>query len=510
VHIITVNDYLARRDSDEMRPIYEALGLSVACIIQGMSPSERQIAYDCDVVFCSNSELVFDYLKDQIEIKSTQHPLQLHAGRLRGQNNLTDNILLKGLHFAIVDEADSVFIDEARTPLIISASIEGNQEEIQVYKEAHYIASQAIKDIDFRVDLQKRYVTITDDGEDKIKLMSANLGAFWKGRVRRIELVSQALSSIFLFQKDIHYLVRDEKVQIIDEHTGRVMPDRSWEKGLHQFIEFKENCKLTPPRETLEKISYQRFFRFYHHLSGMTGTAYEVRSELWSTYQLPIIRIPTHKSNQRKKLGLQIFQSNVEKLEAIILSVQSKISDGRAILIGTDSVVSSEQLSNYMQLYKIDHQVLNAKQDDLEASIIAAAGQLKQVTISTSMAGRGTDIKLSNVVQSNGGLHVILTELNESSRIDRQLEGRCARMGDYGSTEIIVSMEDPIMKDHPPWLWRLFMNSSLPKKVKQQMCFAIMKYKQKILERRYSLMRAELLKSDQHQVELLAFAGNRL
>ena len=323
-------------------------------------------------------------------------------------------------------------------------------------------------------------------------------------------MVSKALTALFLFHKDEHYLLRDNKVQIIDQHTGRVMPDRSWEKGLHQLIEFKEGCELTKPRVTLEKISYQRFFRFYHHLAGMTGTANEVKKEFWSVYQLPVITIPSYRKNRRLTFKAKVCQRIDDKWPLIAQSVKASLDKGRAVLIGTGSVASSEILSAQLTEQGISHQLLNAKQDESEADIIAMAGQAGSVTIATSMAGRGTDIKLADSVARAGGLHVILTELQESSRIDRQLEGRCARMGDRGSVERIVSVEDAIAENIADIWFRLAAHVNPNDSINKIISMQLLRMAQRSLEKKHFKIRAALLKIDERQDELLAFTGQRI
>lgn len=518
VHVVTVNDYLAKRDCEEMTPVYQALGLTVACVLQGMSIEERQVAYASDIVYCTNNELVFDYLKDQIEIDSGRHALNLHAQRLKGNRAVTDKIMLNGLHFAIVDEADSILMDEAITPLIISATTQANQRESLVYQQALDIAKLFVEDKHFDLDAIERRVALLPAGEEFaqqiVQQRAVELGPFWRGRVRRIELVSQALSALYLFQLDQHYLLRDGKVQIIDQHTGRVMPDRSWEKGLHQLIEIKEGCELSKPRVTLEKISYQRFFRLYHHLAGMTGTAAEVSAECWSVYQLPVVKIPTHKKSLRLNYETVVCDNLEQKWDVVVQSVSRALAQGRAVLIGTSSVANSERLSEQLNIQCIGHKVLNAKQDEHEADIVAQAGQVAKVTIATSMAGRGTDIKLAKDVADAGGLHVILTELQDSSRIDRQLAGRCARMGDPGSVEYIISVEDAI-RDYLPEYWFKLANHSLFKKLfmrrfAKRINHGLLRKAQKTQEKRHFKMRSNLLKTDDQQGELLAFAGKRV
>ncbi|MGK0250443.1 MAG: preprotein translocase subunit SecA [Oleispira sp.] len=507
VHIITVNDYLASRDAEEMRPLYEWLGLSVGCIQQGMSTDQRRAIYACDITYCTNKELVFDYLKDHLIIKQATHSTYRHSERLKGNQTFDQQLMLRGLHFAIVDEADSVCMDEARTPLIISGQIQHNQDYETVYLQAMSIAKMLDPDKDYEQNDIQRYLELSITGENKIDILSTDMGSYWVGRVRRYEIVRQALSALIFFERDRHYLVNDGKIQIIDEHTGRVMPDRTWEKGLHQLIETKEDCAITAPREPLAKISYQKFFRRYHCLAGMTGTAKEVVNEFWQIYDIPVVDIPTHQRVCRRFYDDILCKTETDKLEAIVQSVHREITKGRSVLVGTSTVRSSELIAQRLVILGVNHSLLNAKQDAEEASIILSAGQPGNVTIATSMAGRGTDIKLHPKVKKAGGLHVILTELQDASRIDRQLAGRCARFGDPGSVELIVSIEDE-------WLQRAWYRNTLKffshHAWGQRLAIDMMRRSQKRLEKRYSRARYQLLQADESKSKLLAFITGNL
>ena len=510
VHVVTVNDYLTARDAEEMTPVYTRLGLDVGVIVHGLSPMERRDIYAKDVVYCTNKELVFDYLKDSIVLEGKQHKLNLHAERLKGNQQMLDGLMLRGLHFAIVDEADSVLLDEARTPLIISGPEIEQEEQQEVYQQAMAIASELELDKHYEVNLRERRVAFTDDGEMHVLQLTDGLGPFWVGRVRCLELVFQALTALHLFIRDKHYLVKEGKILIVDEHTGRVMEDRSWERGLHQLIEIKEGCELSNPRETLARISFQNFFRFYHHLGGMTGTAKEVASELWQVYGLPVVFIPTNKPSRRKKLGANVYIDESDKWHKVAEQIKVLHKAQRPSLVGTHSVAASELLSQNLQAMDVQHQLLNAKQDQLEAEIVANAGDPGCVTIATNMAGRGTDIKLNDEVESAGGLHVILTELHEASRIDRQLEGRCARQGDQGSFEVILSLDDSILSEQfSNYLKRLF-KWPLPKGFKNWLLLKLMRRAQKQLEADHARMRADLLKQDERQREILSFTSSKV
>jgi preprotein translocase subunit SecA len=345
VHVITVNDYLVGRDAENMGPIYEALGLAVGAVVHGMGVDERRASYACDVTYVSNKELAFDYLKDRLVLGRHQPRARLQLERLREGKSRADRLLLRGLCYGIVDEADSVLIDEARTPLIISGRGEQDGLEHEIYRRAIALAEQLTEGRDFRIDWRERRVRLTLPGEARLRQLTRNLGGLWSGRHRAEEFVSQALTALHLFVRDQHYLVTDGRVHIIDEYTGRVMEDRSWERGLHQMIEVKEGVETTQQVEPLARISYQRFFRRYLRLAGMTGTAREVTGELWSVYRLAVVRVPTNRPLQRKSLGDRVFRSADEKWEAVLDRIRTLHEQGRPILVGTRSVAASEHLS---------------------------------------------------------------------------------------------------------------------------------------------------------------------
>jgi preprotein translocase subunit SecA len=447
VHVVTVNDYLAARDAEWMRPVYEALGLSVGVAQTGQQPDERGAAYACDICYCTNKDLGFDYLRDTLTLDSLRGRGRLLLEKVLGRGDRLDRLLLRGLYFAIVDETDSVLVDEARTPLII-AGAEEVAADWELYSTALDICGELVEKDDFTIDESERAVFLTDAGKERLKLISAPLPPAWRSSRGREELVLQGLSALYLYDLDTHYLLRDGKVQIIDEYTGRVMEDRSWERGLQQLIEVKEECEVTARRTTLARITYQRLFRRYLRLSGMTGTAEEIAPELDAVYGLETVTIPPNQPVKRSDMGLSLYQTRQQKWIAVADAVVVLQNKGRPVLVGTRSVASSEELSAELTQRGLQHLVLNARQDDEEADIVAEAGLAGRVTVATNMAGRGTDIHLESHVESRGGLHVILTEFHESKRIDRQLIGRCARQGDQGSFEAIVSLEDELFLQH--------------------------------------------------------------
>jgi preprotein translocase subunit SecA len=508
VHVITVNDYLVERDCGLMKPVYETLGISVAAATAAMDHKTRQAAYASDVVYCTNKTVVFDYLRDRILLAANSSSLHLRLEKIYGADTRSRRLLLRGLHFAIVDEADSVLIDEARTPLIISTEVSPG-DEAAVAGQALELARQLDIGDDFVIVKAERRVALTEDGHQRIVDMCKALGGVWAGALRREELVIQALTALHLFVRDDHYLVRDGKVQVIDEHTGRVMADRSWGQGLHQLIEAKEECEITPRKESLARISYQRFFRRYLHLSGMTGTAAEVAGELGSVYGLPVVPVPTHRPNRRTHRRDRILETEQEKWRVIADRVAELNAKGAPVLLGTRSVASSEVASDLLNKRGLAHTVLSAKQDEEEAQIVAGAGEAGRITIATNMAGRGTDIKLAAGIAELGGLHVILSERHEAGRIDRQLAGRCARQGDPGSAEAILSMEDPLVRPYKggplEWLARGIAGSGTA--LGQAAMRIWIGFAQYRTERSQSQVRRNLLKTDKQMGDILSFSG---
>jgi preprotein translocase subunit SecA len=508
VHIVTVNDFLVLRDAAWMKPLYSFLGLTVGTITEGMAPEARRAAYACDITYCTNKQLVFDYLKDRLMLGQESRTLHLQIEALHAEYPRTRRLLLRGLCFVIVDEADSVLVDEARTPLIIS-NVGDASEERRIYGEAIAVARELTSGLDFSIRPREREVDLTARGRLRAAELAEPYGGLWIGPRRREELVRRALTALYLFQRDKQYLVRSGKVQIVDEYTGRVMADRSWERGLHQMIEAKEGCEITGQQETLARISYQRFFRRYLRIAGMTGTAREVARELWSVYRLPVVSIPTNRPVQRRRIADHVHLSAEAKWQAIVASLRRLHEAGRPVLVGTRSVAASEHLSELLAAAGLPHQVLNARQDQEEAKVIAAAGERGRITVATNMAGRGTDIRLGPGVADIGGLHVLATERHDARRIDRQLFGRGGRQGDPGSYQAIVSLEDELVHEvfgrHAArlgglaqrfaprtagWLGRLLVGLA-----------------QRAAEWHHARVRRELLRVDDHLSDLLAFTG---
>ncbi len=441
-HIITVNDYLAQRDAEWMGRIYRFCGLRVAHIEQAMSPDDRRAAYMSDITYCTNKEVSADFLRDRLALGRLRGLSSALLTKItRGGGSIIDRLVQRGLNFAIIDEADSVLVDEAITPLIISGPAP-NPEQIEAFRQAANIVSNFKRDTDYRVNARYREIELTNEGKNRLAQAAGNLGNIWQGERRREEIATKALVAKELYSLDKQYIIDDGKVVIVDDFTGRLMPDRSWRDGLHQAVEAKEKLEITPPKDTYARISFQRFFRMYHKLSGMTGTASEAAAEFWQIYHLPVVVIPTNRPCIRKYLPDIVMPTGPSKWQRILLEIRRVHESGRPVLVGTRSVRDSEHISQLLEAENLNHQVLNAVRHREEAQIVAGAGQAGKITVATNMAGRGTDIKLGRRVAESGGLHVIAGERNESGRIDRQLFGRCARQGDPGSAQAIVSLED--------------------------------------------------------------------
>ena len=516
VHVITVNDYLAERDAREMAPLYRYLGLSLGVVKHGMERPARRVTYGCDITYCSNKELAFDYLRDRVAPRGRSSALHVAWDHLRHDADATPAdpsqvVVLRGLAFAIVDEADSVCIDEARTPLILSATVQAPDQTRQCL-EMLALARSLHSGEHYEVDSFARTARLTEAGRLQLDAHAQGRDGWWSSLRGREEKLEQALSALTLFQRDRHYMVSKGKqedtdaIVIVDESTGRAMPDRSWERGLHQFIEAKEGVALTDPRETLARITYQRLLPRYMRLSGMSGTAAEVAPEIRRDYGLEVVRVPLHRPSRRVLLAPTFVATQAEKWQAVVAIVRRVALDqGRPVLIGTRSVAASEALSAALTAHGIAHALLNARQDQSEADLIACAGNPGRVTVATNMAGRGTDIRLGEGVAALGGLHVVLTEYHGSARVDRQLIGRCARQHDPGSAQAVVALDDELFSVCTPrlaaWLARA---GAAPR----WWYGAMRAWAQRQAEARDALARARTLEQDRRLRRTLAFSGS--
>jgi preprotein translocase subunit SecA len=508
-HVVTANDYLSQRDAQLMQAIYTFCGLNVGCIQQGMAPAERRQAYNAHVTYCTNKEVAADFLRDQLAMGPLPGLPAALLARIAGSgDDRMGRLVQRGLDCAIVDEADAVLIDEAVTPLIISGD-GPNQDQTDAFERAARLAKELKLGIDYRIDRRWGEVHLTPTGQQRLAALTQPLGGLWTGSRRREEMVLQALTARELFIRDKQYVIADDQVVIVDEFTGRLMPDRNWRNGLHQAIEAKEGIEIHPPKETYARISFQRFFRLYRKLSAMTGTAAEGQAELWQIYRLPVIPIPTHSPCQRTVMPERVFRSAAAKWEAIVDEIRSIHETGRPVLIGTRSVGASEYLSGLLSAQGMEHQVLNAVRQESEAQIIAGAGLQGRITVATNMAGRGTDIRLGRGVAALGGLHVVATERHEARRIDRQLFGRCARQGDPGSAQAFSSLDDELMQKHAlPLAVAL---ARWGRRGEMEISSALSRRRvdraQRRAERAARRQRQELLRADHWIDEHLGFAG---
>ncbi len=424
VHVVTVNDYLAKRDREWMGPIYEFLGLSIGVIQHGSTPEDRKKAYGSDVTYGTNNEFGFDFLRDNM-VRRLEHRVQ------------------RNLHFAIVDEVDSILIDEARTPLIISGP---SEESTDKYTKINKIIPGLAKDEDYQIEEKTRTVALTDRGNKKVEALLSVENLYDPSNVELVHHVNQALRAHSLFKADVDYVVKDGEVLIVDEFTGRLMPGRRYSDGLHQALEAKEGVKVEEENQTLATVTFQNYFRMYEKLAGMTGTAQTEAQEFHEIYKLDVVAIPTNRPMSRTNFPDRIYRTEREKFNAVVAEIADCHKKGQPVLVGTVSIEKSEILSQMLRRANVLHNVLNAKYHEMEAEIIKQAGQKSTVTIATNMAGRGTDIVLGQGVKDLGGLHVLGTERHEARRIDNQLRGRSGRQGDPGSSRFYLSMEDDLMR----------------------------------------------------------------
>lgn len=510
VHVITANDYLAQRDAQALAPLYAALGLRCTSVVQTQPHEERRLGWQADITYCTHQVAVFDYLRDRMAMKGRHHELQLQLARALAPGDSTP-WLMRGLDFAIVDEADNILIDEARTPLVISSDTDSATDapDLDTARQALWLAQSLEGGHHYLVEmLPDRSVRLLEAGHALLAETAKDFGGVWLLPMRREELIQQALTAIHVFRRDEHYLVRDGKVEIIDSATGRVMPDRSWSEGLHQLVEVKEGCALSRPRRSLARISFQQFFRRYRHLCGMTGTASEVSGELGRVYHLPVSRVAPLHPSRRVNAGLHVDASESEKWQAVGRCVAHWHGCGNPVLVGTRTLAASESLAQVLSGLGLPCTVLNARQDKYEAQIVAQAGQARTITIATNMAGRGTDIALAPSVKALGGLVVLLTERHTSARIDRQLMGRCARFGDPGVTETFISLDDALFEHLPaPVLDSLKLLGIHSPTLMRSVSLALSRILQHLEERRSARQRVHLLTLDRQLQKSLAFSG---
>ena len=513
VHVTTVNDYLARRDADEMSSIYEMLGLTVGCLQQKMDDAARQAAYRCDITYGTGSEFGFDFLRDRMKLRGGQALGTPFWSGWTGSGPKNDPRVQRAeqpLHYAIVDEADSIFIDEGRTPLVIANPTRPATEEEQiVYWWADGVAKTLERDKHFRIDLKKEKVELNDAGKQQVRYSKPPSGKFAHAMDKLLKHVEKSLMAHHRFNRDEHYLVSDDKkIVIVDERTGRPMPDRHWQEGQHQAIEVKEKVPVTLQSEHAAQVTYMNFYRLYKKLGGMSGTLMPNFWELRKVYRRWITAIPTNRPIVREQYPDRVYPNEKAKFEAVVEQTRQMVERGRAVLIGTRTVEKSETLSAMLTAAGVEHLVLNARQDQQENDIIAKAGQPGRVTVATNMAGRGTDIKLHPDVRDAGGLHVIGTERHDAARVDRQLAGRAGRQGDPGSAQFFLSLEDQLLEG-----LGLARQESL-KKLGQaggnrnwDQYLSLFREAQKRLEFKHRRQRLDLMNYDKHRQEQLQDLG---
>ena len=507
VHVFTVNDYLAERDAEKLRPVYQRFGLTLGVVMHGQETPDRRAAYRADVVYGTNKEITFDYLRDQTSLGAHRGAARRVMRELFG-GGAREPLIMRGLFFAVVDEADSIFIDEARTPLILSAEMPANDDGL--YLAALELVGQLEEGRHYRIREADRAVELTERGGRVVADRSAGLPQLrWRIRQAREQIASQAIAALRLYRRDRDYIVVDGNVQIVDESTGRVMADRSWEGGLHQLIEAKEQVELSGTRNTMGRITYQRFFRRYLRLSGMSGTVRETAPELWADYGLKVTVVPRNRPNRRRDRGHALHADAASKWAAVAQAVRRVRGEEamRPVLVGTRSVGDSEAVAAALAAIGIDCRILNARQDAEEAAIVAAAGQVGAVTVATNMAGRGTDIELSPAADAAGGLHVILTAFHETPRIDRQLEGRAGRQGNPGSTQAITAIDDELYTLFAPRAARAVRASARSWPVEGRAADLLRRWAQAAAERRHAATRRQTELSEERLEKTMAFSG---
>ena len=439
VHVITVNEYLAHRDAEWMGEIYRFLGLSVGCNLRQLTPEQKRQVYLCDITYTTNSELGFDYLRDNMA------------------RTLQTKVQLKGLNFCVIDECDSILIDEARTPLIISG---GNKANASLYVPANRFARSLTKGVHFDIDIESKSVYLTEKGTDKAEQVFGIENLYDMDNAVLVHCINNALKANYAMAKDVDYVVANDEIVIVDANTGRFLKGRAYSDGLHQAIQAKEKVTIHPETVTLATITYQNFFRLYYKVAGMTGTAKTEEEEFLETYNMRVIEIPTHIPVIRIDDNDIIFGSKMAKYHALIKDVQQRHEKGQPVLVGTIAVETSEIIYDMMLKVGLKPEILNAKNHEREAEIIKNAGQKGAITIATNMAGRGTDIKLGEGVKELGGLAVLGSERHESRRIDNQLRGRSGRQGDVGYSRFYISVEDDLMKRFGGERWQKFFTNS--------------------------------------------------
>jgi len=458
VHVSTVNNYLARRDFEELQPIYEMLGFTVGISADGASNAQKRAAYACDITYVTGYELGFDYLRDEVSKRGQRQSVAGQDFRLalRGIKSPHQPIVQRSHTLAIIDEIDSVLLDEGNTPLILSGPTSAEAASTKVFQEAARIAETLVAGSDFYIEAEKRLLRLTQQGADRLYSSASVRSSNWADDDTLARpwatYVEQALRAKHLFNRNVHYVVSNDEIRIVDEYTGRIFEERSWSDGLHQAVETKEGVTVTAERRSVARVSRQQYFRLYTQLCGMTGTGLGHEQEMLSFYRLPVVVIPLRKPSRRVEAPTVYFPDGQAKWDAITREISDRHKTGQPILVGTRTIENSEYLAHRLSVTGIPFRLLNGVQDEDESKLIAQAGQVGAITIATNMAGRGTDIKLGDEAREAGGLHVVAAERHDSFRVDRQLIGRCARQGDPGTCRFFVAADDDVIKRIDPSL----------------------------------------------------------
>ncbi len=509
VHVATVNRYLAERDYETLRPVYELLGFTVGISREKTPPETKRAAHRCDITYATGYEFGFDYLRDQTRLRAEPH---LSLGQqfrldLRGLDRQRAPTVQRKHAMVIVDEADSVLIDEANTPLILSGAAPRASDASRTFQAARQVACRLTADRHFTILQNKRRVRLTDEGLANVyseaNMLSEGLNRPWS------IYLENALTAEHILTKDIDYVIRDDKVMIVDQYTGRIFTDRTWRDGLHQAVETKESVTVSAENASVARISRQRYFRFYDNICGLTGTAVGLEDEFQSFYGLSVVLIPERLPCQRSEVPTRYFANWEAKITAIVADIHARNERGQPILVGTRTIDESVQIASRLRSIAISHKLLNGVQDESEAELVACAGEPGAVTIATNMAGRGTDIKLSEESLSLGGLHVVATERQESQRVDRQLVGRAARQGDPGSCQFFVSCEDELLAHHGQALATSIANSCDDSGESKTNWSAAVRRVQRSAERMRYDSRCDLFRQDQWLNEVLSTVADR-
>lgn len=504
-HVITSNDYLAQRDAELLSPVYERLGLSVGRVCADSNTEERKQAYACDITYGTAQEIGFDFLRDRLQLPPWRLSMSDMADAAQSAS-----VVQRGHHFVLIDEADSILLDEARTPLIIGLEEPNDPATVHLYRWCRRTIRNLVRDVDFTFEPEHRRAELTGEGCRNVLLWSKSALLASVDTERIYQHVEHALTAELGFQRDRDYVIVKDTVQIVDESTGRIMDGRKWQQGLHQSVEAKERLPITAATGEAARVTLQSFFRLYTHVAGMTGTARTARRELKQVYSRRVTVVPTHRPCIRQELPTRVFASMDAKRNAVIDEIARRHAIGQPLLVGTPSVAASQALGTLLQSRRIPHQILNAYFHEQEAALMEQAGDVGMITIATNMAGRGTDIRIDASARELGGLHVIATEMHSSARIDRQLIGRAARQGDPGSYQFFLSLDDELFQCLPPETLARRRRRARPSgngELVARRWLPFFRKTQRFLETLHAKSRRDLLRQEKQRADMYARMG---